>query len=46
MKNISNVINALKLVAKYSAYVVVIVDVLNFAIEKFEALAEKETAKK
>lgn len=45
MKNVTNIINALKLVAKYSAYVLVIVDVINFAIERFEAIAEKETPK-
>lgn len=45
MKNISNIIGALKLVAKYSAYVLVIVDVINFAIERFESIAEKEQTK-
>lgn len=45
MKNVTNIINALKLVAKYSAYVLVIVDVINFAIERIEAIAEKETPK-
>lgn len=42
MKNITPIINALKLIIKYSAYVIVIVDVVNFAIERFESLAEKE----
>lgn len=45
MKKISNIIDLLKIVAKYGAYFIVLFDVVNYAVEKFEALGQKEDSK-
>ena len=36
MKNITNIIQIIKMVAKYGAYIIVIVDGLNFIASGFE----------
>jgi hypothetical protein len=42
MKNISTILNTLKVLVKYSAYIIVVFDVLNYAIERIEALSQNE----
>jgi len=43
MKQIQGAIQVLKLVAKYGAYFIVIFDIVNYAVKKFEEVsAEKE----
>jgi hypothetical protein len=42
MKQIQGAIQVLKLVAKYGAYFIVIFDIVNYAVEKFEEVASKK----
>lgn len=45
MKNISSIISVIKMVAKYGAYVIVLVDGLNFIAEGFERVDQEKNEK-
>lgn len=42
MKNISSIISIIKMIAKYGAYVIVLVDGLNFIAEGFEKVDQEK----
>lgn len=44
MKNISSIISIIKMIAKYGAYVIVLVDGLNFIAEGFEKVDQEKKA--
>lgn len=44
MKNIQSVLQVLKIVAKYGAYLYVIVDIINYAVERTQQEVDKEKA--
>lgn len=44
MKSVQSVLQVLKLVAKYGAYIFVIVDVVNYAVDRIQQEIDKEKA--
>lgn len=42
---IGSTINGLRTIIKYGAYIIVIIEIVQFAIEKLEAVAEKNKPK-
>ena len=45
MKKISGIIDVLKMALKYSAYILVFVDIVSYAISKVEALQNDQNEK-
>lgn len=45
MKNISSIIQVIKMVAKYGAYIIVLVDGLNFIADGFEKVNQEKELK-
>lgn len=45
MKNINNIITTIKMIAKYGAYIIVLVDALNFLVDGFERIEKEKNEK-